>query len=475
MSLDENQAASDLVPETVDRSADPDASTTTAGRLVAQPVEAKDRVGSVDVIRGVALLGILAINIVCFAWPAEVSSVPLLDPDAGSLDVALWAFDHSVFDTKMISLFSMLFGAGLILMSDRAEGRGTRLVWVHYRRMSWLLVIGLIHAYLIWMFDILVVYAACGFLLYPFRKLRPRTLIVIGVCLNLIYVPLFLMLLGFRTYVVPFMRETAARAEAKLKADKPLEEWEEATLDAWKEILDAWKELNAPGSREDFLKEIEVYRSSYPTIVKHRAGELIWFHLFGIPLFMIELVGGRMLIGMGLMKLGVFSAACSKRTYQTMMLAGYGAGLPLMAFDVHHLMSHDFYRNREFEAFLEGWYFLWLLGSLPVVFGHIGMVMLVYRSGTLPWLTRRLAAVGRMALSNYLFDSIVFTTLFYGYGLDLFGAIHRPMLYVFVLLTWAFQLWFSPLWLGAFRYGPAEWAWRSLTYWKPQPLRLRSS
>ena len=150
-----------------------------------------------------------------------------------------------------------------------------------------------------------------------------------------------------------------------------------------------------------------------------------------------------MLIGMGLMKLGVFSAACSKRTYLTMMLVGYGVGLPLMAFDVYHQVSHHFFLGRRFEAFLEGWVFLTLLGSLPVVFGHIGAVMLVCQSGRIPWLTRRLAAVGRMALSNYLFDSIVFTTLFYGYGFDLFATIHRPMLYVFVLLVWAFQLWFS--------------------------------
>jgi uncharacterized protein len=105
----------------------------------------------------------------------------------------------------------------------------------------------------------------------------------------------------------------------------------------------------------------------------------------------------------------------------------------------------------------------------------VGAVLLIYRSGAFPRLTRRLAAVGRMALSNYLFDSVVFTTVFDGYGLGLYGTIHRPMLHAFVLAVWAFQLWISPLWLGAFRYGPAEWLWRSLTYWKRLPLRLSSS
>jgi uncharacterized protein len=158
-------------------------------------------------------------------------------------------------------------------MSDRAAGRGTRLVWVYYRRVFWLLVIGLIHAYVIWGGDILVEYAACGVLLYPFRKLRPRNLIILGLCLNLMLVPMFL---GFRAYLVPFLRQTAARAEAKRQGGEPLKHWEEAADEAW-------KEMTAPETREDFLKEIATYRAGYAGVLRHRAGELIWFHLLGIP------------------------------------------------------------------------------------------------------------------------------------------------------------------------------------------------
>lgn len=465
MSCDEKPIESNSSSGSLASFDDPGASSTPIDRPVAKPVESKDRVESLDVIRGVALLGILTVNIVGFAWPDEIESVPLLDPGAGSLDVALWAFDHAVFSTKMMTLFSMLFGAGLVLMSDRAEERAIRLARIHYRRMFWLLVIGLIHAYLIWSGDILVPYAACGLLLYPFRRMRPRTLIVIGVCLNLMYVPLFL---GFRAYFIPLLRQTATRAEAKVKSEKPLEEWERVALEGWKKI-------SAGESRESFLKTIEEHRSSYSMMVKRRAEELVGVHLLGIPVFMIEWFGGRMLLGMGLMKLGVFSGKCSKRTYLMMMLAGYGTGLPIMLFNIFIRIKNDFFFGREFPAFLDGWDFLLLLGSLPVVFGHIGAIMLVYQSGALPWLTRRLSAVGRMALSNYLFDSIVFTTFFEGYGLGFYGTIHRPMLYVLVLVVWVFQLWFSSLWLGAFLYGPAEWAWRSLTYWKPLPMRLRST
>src|SRR5262249_10594788 len=151
--------------------------------------EVSERVASVDVIRGVALLGILAMNIVDFAWGGRVYEIPILAIDAGPADTALWAFNHVIFDTKMMTLFSMLFGAGLVLMSARAEERGAKILGVYYRRVLWLLVIGLIHAILIWNGDILVLYAMCGLVLYPFRKLKPKTLIITGFIFNLLLVP----------------------------------------------------------------------------------------------------------------------------------------------------------------------------------------------------------------------------------------------------------------------------------------------
>jgi uncharacterized protein len=143
-----------------------------------------------------------------------------------------------------------------------------------------------------------------------------------------------------------------------------------------------------------------------------------------------------------------------------------------MVFDAVHETSHNFFLGRRLWYALDGWPFVTLYGSLLVVFGHIGAVMLICQSGVLNWLTTRLAAVGRMALSNYLFDSILCTTLFYGYGFDLYGTLHRPMLYLVVLAIWLSHLLVCRLWLEAFRFGPAEWVWRSLTYWKLQPMWL---
>ena len=169
---------------------------------------------------------------------------------------------------------------------------------------------------------------------------------------------------------------------------------------------------------------------------------------------------------MGLMKLGVFSAERSRSFYAWMAILGYGIGLPLMVFDASGLIRHEF----KLDYMLHGGIFYNAFGSLVVALGHVGLIMLIVQSGALAWLTRRLAAVGRMALSNYLTHSIVCTTLFYGYGFGLFGQINRTGLAAIVLAIWIFQLWISPIWLKHFRFGPAEWLWRSLTYWKLQPM-----
>ncbi len=122
---------------------------------------------------------------------------------------------------------------------------------------------------------------------------------------------------------------------------------------------------------------------------------------------------------------------------------------------------------------MHGGIFYNAFGSLVVALGHVGMLMLVVQSGLIAWLTTRLAAVGRMALSNYLTHSLVCTTLFYGYGFGLFGHINRTGLAGIVLFIWIFQLVVSPIWLKHFRFGPAEWLWRSLTYWRIQPIVVR--
>jgi uncharacterized protein len=426
------------------------------------PVESEARLTAVDVLRGFALCGILAMNIVNFGWPQSVYNNPTDAPGYGWADSFLWMFNHIFFDTKMMTIFSMLFGAGLVLMSDRAEAKGASLRKVYYRRVLILLAIGLIHAYLVWEGDILVPYALCGLLLYPLRKKSPRTLIVTAVVLLSLVFPLW----GGVRAAVSFAHHVTQQVDAEIKEGKTPAGWK-------KSIHDAWTKSQEENKRDPakFQKVLDTYRGGYGGIVVHRAKQLVWEQTLGFVLGFWWMVGGRMLLGMGLMKMGVFSAALPRPFYVRLALIGYGIGLPLVLADVAIDFHYKFFNDAGMAYINGGW---WLINSVSSPFmalGHIAVVMMICQAGALPWLTRRLAAMGRMALTNYLTQSIVCSTLFYGYGLDLYGTLYRPGLYLVVLAIWAFQLWISPIWLERYRFGPAEWVWRSLTYGKAQPFR----
>ena len=428
-----------------------------------QPVAANERVAAVDVLRGLALLGILAMNIVAFAWPESAYNNPTRGGGFSGLDRGIWVFNHLFFDMKMMTLFSMLFGAGLVLMGERSDQRGVSLRGVYYRRCLWLLVIGLVHSYLIWFGDVLVLYAECGLIIYLFRRWRPRTLIAVGSVFLCVLVPIVMgMAAGF-----DFLENTAKKAEAAEKAgNQPTRFQAWIYHDVWTAKILPGIDPDAPKKKEDFEKSIKIHRGGYAGIVKERAKELIFAQTLGFILGNFWLAGGRMLIGMGLMKLDVFSGRRSRRFYIWLALLGYGIGLSLVAFDTYEVVHTNF----GFRFRLHGGVFINLLGSVLVALGHVGALMLIYKAGRLTWLTRRLAAVGRMALTNYLTHSIVCTTLFYGYGLGAFGHVNRTGLAGIVLVIWIVQLLASPIWLEHFRFGPAEWLWRSLTYWRLQPM-----
>jgi len=428
-----------------------------------EPVSAAERFTSVDVLRGFALLGILAMNIVGFAWPGPAYGNPLRGAGFEGTDRAVWFFNHLVFEAKMMTIFSMLFGAGLVLMGERASARGALLRGVYYRRVLWLLVIGAIHAYLIWDGDVLFLYAECGLVLYLFRNKTPRTLIILGVVLMMLIVPL---VLGF-TAAVDGMKAVSARVDAQVKAGETPGRFDKRIRDLWTNNLQKEFQPNEEQKAKNWNEEMATFRGGYLGIVKHRAFDVLMGQTVGFLLGGLFFAGARMLLGMGLMKLGVFSAERSRRFYTGMVVLGYGIGLPLMVFDAVQLINHEF----RSEYFLRGGVFYNAFGSLVVALGHVGLIMLIVQDGALTWLTRRLAAVGRMALSNYLTHSIVCTTLFYGYGFGLFGQINRTGLAAIVLAIWIFQLWISPIWLKHFRFGPAEWLWRSLTYWRLQPMK----
>ncbi len=502
----------EVVAEAQELGIEPQPETAPPAWAKAEPVAPAERVGTVDVIRGFALLGILLMNIVSFGWPAAAYDDPtvaydpsVLDPAlariadptgfpriaavSGWLDLTEWSIAKVFFAGKMMTTFSMLFGAGLVLMTDRADARGKSLRGVYYRRSLWLMVIGALHGYFVWGGDILYMYGGCALLLYLFRRWSAPALLTAGVVAMAVIVPLAgLVAVGVGTWqaldrdaeamealgqpagpIVGGIREffEQRREEAKAEATK---KQAEAKAAGDEKKADEADDSDKP-SAVRVAEEINTYRGGWWGIVKDRAETLFVEQTLGLVLGGFLFIGGRMLIGMALMKWGIFAGTQPYRIYMIMALIGYGLGLPMAAAGagLSILMRSEGMLDWVAGPFLFEYF------AVPLVaLGHIATLVMICKAGWFLGATRRLAAVGRMALSNYLTHSIVCSTLFYGYGFGLFGSLPRTALLVVVFALWAFQLAFSPWWLARFRYGPVEWLWRTLTYGKIQPFRYAS-
>ena len=422
------------------------------------PVTAAERLISLDALRGVAVMGILVMNIYAFAMPLAAYNNPLLMGGADALNMGTWFFTHLFFDQKFMSIFSMLYGAGVIMMMNRAEARGVAFGPIFYRRSVWLIVIGLLHGYFIWFGDILFHYALMGMMVFLLRKASPRALITIA-CILL---PVTLLInFGSSFYVEELQAEVAA-IEGQQADGVALVEEQQRRLDEWRQM----RVVFAP-REEDIAADVAAYKGSYIDALTQRAPFVAFMQLNLTLVFVVWRVGGLMLLGMALMKLGVLSGERSIQFYKRLTSIGYGIGLPLVILSAILLEAHEF--DPLYVARYGGIYNY--VGSILVALGHIGAVLLVVKSGVWNALVKRFADVGRMALSNYLVHSLVMTTVFYGYGLGLYAEVPRFLQQGFVVALVSLQLLVSPWWLEQFRFGPAEWLWRSLTYGQRQPMR----
>jgi len=429
----------------------------TAAPVSPGPVSGAQRIASLDVLRGVAILGILVMNIYAFAMPFAAYSNPMVMGGTDTLNMGTWFFTHIFFDQKFLSIFAVLFGAGIILMTRRAEERGAKSGRIFYRRQFFMILLGLLHGFLIWVGDILFMYALIGMLAYLFRKRSVRTLIIVA-CLLL---PVSgILSLGFGAQM-----ETMAAEAAEIVA---LQDAGEEVTDKQEKMLAQWQASRSfmMPSDEELQENVAIHKGGYAGIVKNRAPLYLAMSVSATLLLGLWRVLALMLLGMVLMKTGVLSAARSASFYRGMMLTCYGIGLPLTAYSAIDLNAHAF---DPLYAFAYGWVPNYV-GSLVVALGHIGLVMLLISTGFVQGLLQRFAAVGRLALTNYLMHSVILTTVFYGYGLGLYGEIERFWQMGFVLALIALQLVLSPWWLARYRFGPVEWLWRSLTYWQAQPM-----
>ncbi|MEM9689711.1 MAG: DUF418 domain-containing protein [Pseudomonadota bacterium] len=411
-----------------------------------------------DVLRGVAIFGILVMNIYGFAMPFAAYSNPTLMGGTDALNLGVWFVTHILFDQKFLAIFSILYGAGIIMLFERAEARGRGVAGLFYRRSFWLMLIGLAHGAFIWFGDILFAYALTGMIIFLFRKRSPKALLIIA---------------AFWFSVAPLFSYGGGFAMKGLEAQVTVLEARQADgeelNDEELEMIDQWAQSRAfmAPTAEDVQKDIVANRGSYSDAFDYRNPMVQGFQIQGTLFFILWRAGGLMLLGMAFMKLGVLQAERSDRFYRKLMLFGYGLGLPITAFSAWWLQANNWDGLFMFQVGLTPNYY----GSAIVAVGHIGLVMTLVRTGALQALIGRFAAVGRMAFTNYLTHSIVMTTIFYGYGLNLYTEVPRIGQMGFVLALIGLQLVISPWWLQRFRFGPAEWLWRSLTYWKMQPMR----
>lgn len=398
------------------------------GRSSKGPISDAERIVSIDVLRGFALLGILAVNIQSFSMISAAYMNPTAYGDFTGVNYAVWWVTHVAFDQKFMTIFSMLFGAGIVLMSDRMDARGGRTGIIHFRRMAWLTAFGILHAHLFWFGDILFFYGICGMLVYPLRHLSQRALLAAGA--------------GF----------IAVASMLWVASALSMPQWPDAQAQAF--------QLEWQPDRAAIESELAAYRGGWATQMTRRVPTAVSFETVVFLTWGVWRAGGLMLIGMALFRHGVFRAERSRRFYLSLMAAAALLGLPLIIAGISSNQRAGW--DVAYSFFLGSQFNYW--GSLPFSLGLVSAVMLACKSALLPRLKSALAAVGRMALTNYLLQTLLCTTIFYGHGLGLFGHLERSSQALLVVAIWALQLVISPLWLTRYRFGPAEWIWRSLTY-----------
>ncbi len=380
-------------------------STTSSPPAGSGPVRESGRITSLDLVRGVAVLGILLMNAVHFRF----GSGPYFNLSAGGsetwLDWVVGILGEVFVDQKFMGLFSLLFGAGMILFIDRASRRGARAVLLNLWRNTLLLVIGILH-YLVWDGDVLMAYAISSLFLLALRRLPSWALISLGTAL-------FVLSVACALVAQHLADTTSASIEGLWTAGEALDE---GTIGA---------------------------------------SVLLGFFLRAL---------GLILVGAGLYRIGFMDGGLPERTYRLTAIVGLAVGLPLAGAGVVVTALNDYSREVAFIGQVPN-----TLGTIPASLGYMSLII-IWNNRADGWLERRLRAVGRMALTNYLSQTVlgvlVLTVL-----LGDVDAVGRSAVLLFVVAVWALQIWWSQVWLGRFLFGPAEWLWRVATYRRGQPLR----
>lgn len=429
---------------------------------ISAPVHKKERILFLDSIRGIALLGILLMNSMAqsqshffYAW------MDMSQPITGA-NLYAWAAETFLFEGTMRGLFSILFGAGTILLLSRLvkNMKGLEPADIFYRRMLWLLVFGLINAFVfLWPGDILYGYALCGLLLFPFRNLSPKKLLWIAFAL-----------LAFGTHRENSDLYDAKKIISKGQAVEVLDTTKVALTDMQKEDLGKYMGFKEKQSGAGIAKAAaeetrKIQDKSYASLftfyrdINMMLESKAFYYNFWWDILLC------FFIGMALFKSGFLLGNKPNYVYAIIAIVGIGAGITMNYF--YHKTQYQL-RFDQF-LFMQKWKFSYYeIRRVLQTMGYLSLLILLYKVIPFRKVLNIFVPVGQMAFTNYLMQSIITSIIFHGF--DLFGKLQRYEIYYVVAGIWIFQIIFSHVWLRYFLFGPFEWLWRSLTYLKKQPM-----
>jgi len=435
--------------------------------LIAAPVAQQDRIIIIDSLRGIALLGILLMNIPFFGLPEPSYDNLVLNNELGTINEKAWYYINWFLEGSQRAIFSMLFGAGIILFITRLEKRVQGMMPAEYfiRRQLWLLFFGLVNAFvLLWPGDILFQYAICGIIVFVFRRMPVKGLLVAaGICLLLMTVR------ENRDLYKDKMMISRGEAVAKLDTSKiKLNDVQKERLGA----MNGMKERSdTAGLKKEMKKNLRQLRGSYLEVYNNLSNAstnvefyYTYYGLWDVLLFMF--------IGMAFFKNGVLTGNASVKIYWALFIIGLGGGLFISYLRLQPMIKYQF---NNFEMIKHKAFEYYEISRTFRSLGIFGLIMLLYKSGLFKWLFALLRPVGQMAFTNYLMQSFMCNLFFLGIGFGMIGKLQRYEIYYVVIVVWVIEIAWSHLWLRFFRFGPLEWLWRSLTYWKKQPMKKQSS
>lgn len=429
---------------------------------VAAPLNKKERILFIDAIRGIALLGILLMNSMAQSQAHFFYSDMNLNQPITGPNFWAWILEMGIFEGTMRGLFSILFGAGTMLLLNRLEKTRGHIdaADIYYRRILWLLFFGLVNAFIfLWPGDILYSYALCGLVLFPFRKLSPRNL-WIGV----------FVLLTFGTY-----RESATlfdRKEtiSKGKAAELLKSQHKKLTDDQSADLKKWETYRKKNDSKGIMKQaqeetVKVQKSSWKQLFVYYRDVNMELQSWGFYNGWWDMLM-FFFIGIAVFKSGFLTGDSPTWLYAAIAVIGIG-----LAFTLNYIGLKEMYHARfDHVKLTESAPFeIYQIRRFFQTMGYLSLFILLYKLAPLRAVFHVLAPVGQMAFTNYLSQSIITSIFFYGMGW--FGLLQRYQIYEVVAAIWIFQIIFSTIWLKYFLFGPFEWVWRSLTYLKAQPIK----